>query len=204
MEMENVAIIESIGTYLKSLREQKKITLEQVSEATRIKTRLLDEIEKDIFTNLGGLGYAKAMIVNYARYLGADEDRILNLFHEKFSQKPIHISHDKSIQPKKILLPEQIFGIILLLVLIVALTSLVVYLYQKDIITWPPFKKIDAKIDVKSTIFEPDTTKIFLQQQPEPEKEVKEEINQQALQDSTDYLNDLLFKGKESPFDYEE
>lgn len=133
--MENVALIESIGAYLKSVRKHKKLSLEQISEATRIKVRLLNDIENDIFTNLGGLGYAKAMIVNYARFLDADQVKILELFNEKFSQKPIHISHDKSIQPKKIILHQNFFAFILLLVVIIILTSLVIYLYKNDIIT---------------------------------------------------------------------
>ncbi|MCK5346951.1 MAG: helix-turn-helix domain-containing protein, partial [Candidatus Heimdallarchaeota archaeon] len=103
--MENVAIIESIGTYLKSLREQKKITLEQISESSRMKVRLLVEIENDVFSNLGGIGYAKAMIINYARHLEADEEKILMIFNEKFNQKPIHISREKSIEEKKYVLP---------------------------------------------------------------------------------------------------
>lgn len=203
MEMENVAIIESIGAYLKSLRQQKRLSLEQISDATRIKVRLLDEIENDIFTNLGGLGYAKAMVINYARFLGADEDKILNLFNEKFSQKPIHISHEKSIQPKKIMLPENIFGIILLIAVIIALTFLVIYLYNNDIITWPPFKKIESKIDVNKEIFEPDTTSVLNKLRTGPEIEPSEELNQQALLDTTDYLNELLFKDKENPFNYD-
>ncbi|MCF7793434.1 MAG: helix-turn-helix domain-containing protein [Candidatus Cloacimonetes bacterium] len=203
MEIENVAIIESIGAYLKSLRQQKKLSLEQVSNATRIKVRLLDEIENDIFTNLGGLGYAKAMVINYTRFLGADEEKILNLFNEKFSQKPIHVSHEKSIQPKKIMLPENIFGIILLIAVIIALTFLVIYLYNNDIITWPPFKKIESKIDVNKDIFEPDTTSVLNRLRTEPEIEPSSELNQQALLDSTDYLNDLMFKDKESPYNYE-
>lgn len=201
--MENVALIESIGAYLKSLREQKKLTLEQVSTATRIKVRLLDEIENDIFNNLGGLGYAKAMVVNYARYLSADEEKILNLFNEKFSQKPIHISHDKSIQPKKIMLPENIFGIILLFVVIIALSYLVLYLFRNDIISWPPFKKIESKIDIKQEIFQPDTTSTLNKFRTDPEIESAESLNQQALLDSTDYLDELIFKDTESPYNYD-
>ncbi|HPR18254.1 MAG TPA: helix-turn-helix domain-containing protein [Candidatus Cloacimonadota bacterium] len=204
MEKENVAIIESIGVYLKSVRQRNKLTLEQISEATRIKVRLLDDIENDIFTNLGGLGYAKAMVLNYARHIGADEEKILNLFNEKFSQKPIYISHDKSIQPKKIILPENFLGIILLVVVVIALTCLIVYLFRNDVISWPPFKKIQSKIDVNQELFVPDTTSTLNRLRPIPQETEEPAIDQEALHDTTDYLNDLLFKGKESPLNYEE
>ncbi len=204
MEIDNVAIIESIGAYLKSLRQQKKLSLEQISETTRIKVRLLEDIENDIFTNLGGLGYAKAMVINYARHLGADETKVLNLINEKFSQKPMHISREKSIQPRKIMLPQNIFGIFLLIVIIAALTSLVIYLYKNDIITWPPFQKIESKIDVKQDIFVPDTTSTLQKLRSQPEPEYESSINQHALLDTTDYLNELMFKNKNSPLNYEE
>ena len=202
--MENVAIIESIGAYLKSIRRKKKLTLEQISEATCIKIRLLNDIENDNFSNLGGLGYAKAMIINYANQLEADEEKILELFNEKFDQKPIHVSRVRSIQPKKIVIPQNFFALILLLVVIVILTSLVFYLYKNDIITWPPFTKLDNTVKVKQTAIISDSTSTLekLRQKIVPEE--PSSINADALQDTTDYLNELMFKDKESPLNYED
>lgn len=201
--MENVALIESIGAYLKSVRKHKKLNLEQVSDAIRIKVRLLNDIENDVFTNLGGLGYAKAMIINYARHLDADQEKILELFNEIFNQKPIHISHDKSIQPKKIVLHQNFFAFLLLLVVIIILTNLVIYLYKNDIITWPPFTRLETKTEVKKTATTPDTASTLKKLQQEVVQEESNSININALQDTTDYLNELLFKDKESPLNYE-
>jgi cytoskeletal protein RodZ len=202
--MENVAIIESIGAYLQSVRKHKRLSLEQVSEATRIKVRLLNDIEKDIFTNLGGLGYAKAMIINYAKHLDADQEKIMEIFNEKFDQKPIHISRGKSIQPKKIIIPQNFFAFLLLFIVIVILTSLVIYLYKNEIITWPPFTRLENKIEVKYSTIKPDTTSTLKKLELESIKEVPSTLNKTALQDTTDYLNNLLFKDKDSPLNYEE
>ena len=200
--MDNVALIESIGTYLRSLRLIKKLTLEQVSEATRIKVRLLNDIEKDVFTNLGGLGYAKAMISNYARFLDADQEKILELFNEKFNKKPTHIAHDKSIQPKKIIIPQSFFALLLLLVVVIILTSLVIYLYKNEIITWPPFTRLDT--ESKKTTIKADTTSTLQRLRQDVAKEESKPLNHNALQDTTDYLNKLLFKDRKSPLNYEE
>lgn len=201
--MENVAIIESIGAYLKSLREQKKLTLEEISQISRIKVRLLEEIENDVFSNLGGVGYAKAMIINYARHLDADEEKILASFNEKFNQKPIHIPRDKSIEEKKFVLPANFLYLVLLIVLILFLTFLVIYLYKNDVISWPPFSRNEKdKIEVKEDLLEPktgseDTLKADTLATASP-------LTDLALHDTTDYLNELLFKDKISPFNYEE
>ncbi|RLC54156.1 MAG: hypothetical protein DRH79_01485 [Candidatus Cloacimonadota bacterium] len=204
--MENVALIESIGSYLKSLREQKKMTLEEISEMTRIKVRLLEEIENDIFSNLGGVGYAKAMIINYAKHLGADEEKILSIFNEKFSQRPIHISREKSIEEKKYVLPSNFFAMILLVAVIIVLTVLIIYLYNNDILSWPPFNKVDRdKIEVKKEVFNPDTELNKLEEEAAEILDEKKDagLNKQALHDTTDYLNELMFKDKESPLNYE-
>lgn len=200
--MENVALIESIGAYLKSLREQKKMTLEQISEITRIKVRLLDEIENDVFSNLGGVGYAKAMIINYAKHMNADEEKIMAIFNEKFSQKPSHISREKSIEEKRLVLPANFFAILLLIAVIITLTVLVVYLYNNDILSWPPFIKAEKdKIEIKEEIFTPETELNDLEEEAATGE--ASGINKHALHDTTDYLNDLMFKDKKSPLNYE-
>ena len=204
--MENVALIESIGAYLKSLREQKKITLEKVSENIRIKVRLLEDIENNVFTNLGGTGYAKAMIINYARNLGADEEKILHLFDEQINQKPEFVPHVKSIQPKKLFIPPKIFLFFLLIIVIIALTYLIIHLYSNNVLTWPPFKKTEQKTETIKKVESPVKTQTFdLQEKRDTLKEVDQTaFNETALRDTTDYLNEFMFKDKESPFNFDE
>jgi cytoskeletal protein RodZ len=204
--MENVALIESIGAYLKSLREQKKITLEKVSEKTRIKVRLLEDIENNVFTNLGGTGYAKAMIINYARNLGADEEKILHLFDEQMNQKPKFVPHVKSIQPKKLIIPPKIFLFFLLIIVIIALTYLVIHLYKNNVQVWPPFKKTEQKTETAKKVETPVKPQTFdLQEKSDELKEVEQStINESVLRDTTDYLNEFMFKDKESPFNFDE
>ena len=201
--MENVAIIESIGAYLKSLREQKKITLEKVSENIKIKVRLLEDIENNVFTNLGGTGYAKAMIINYARNLGADEEKILHLFDEQMNQKPKFVPHDKSIQPKKLIIPPKIFLLFLLIIVIIALAYMIIHLYSNNVLTWPPFKKAEQKTEKVEKTVKPQT--FDLQEKKDELKEVEQStIDETALRDTTDYLNEFMFKDKESPFNLDE
>ena len=204
--MENVALIESIGAYLKSLREQKKITLEKVSENIRIKVRLLEDIENNVFTNLGGTGYAKAMIINYARNLGADEEKILHLFDEQINQKPEFVPHVKSIQPKKLFIPPKIFLFFLLIIVIIALTYLIIHLYSNNVLTWPPFKKTEQKTETIKKVESPVKTQTLdLQEKRDTLKEVDQTaFNETALRDTTDYLNEFMFKDKESPFNFDE
>ncbi|MBT4332985.1 MAG: hypothetical protein HOD64_06880, partial [Candidatus Cloacimonetes bacterium] len=78
--------------------------------------------------------------------------------------------------------------------------------------TWPPFKRADSGMQIKSNKkLEEPAEKASSKIVPEIEKEDKmvklEQLaNPEAtvVNDSVDYLDELLFKDKESPFNYNE
>ena len=201
--MENNESIESIGNYLKSIREKKKLTIDQVSKKTRIKTRFLEDIEKDNFNNLGGIGYAKVIVLSYARAIEAEEKHIIELLKEKFNKKPKYFSRTKSIQPRKLILPTNFFSIIFLIIVVILLTLLVINLYKSDILTWPPFRRVEKKVEIKQNNKKQKITeKLDLKEKETEEDQIK--INKEALKDTTDYLDEFMFKDKKSPYNYDE
>ena len=62
--------MKGIGVILKKEREDKKITLEQVEEATKIRRKYLEAIEREEFSLLPGEVYVKGFIATYLKYLG--------------------------------------------------------------------------------------------------------------------------------------
>ena len=65
--------MESLGARLKREREQRKITLEEISLSTKIGTRFLLAIEEDQFDQLPGGIFNKGFVKAYARSVGVDE-----------------------------------------------------------------------------------------------------------------------------------
>jgi cytoskeleton protein RodZ len=65
--------VESFGARLKREREQRKITLEEISLSTKIAGRFLLAIEEEHFDRLPGGIFNKGFVKAYARYLGLDE-----------------------------------------------------------------------------------------------------------------------------------
>jgi cytoskeleton protein RodZ len=65
--------VESFGTRLKREREQRKITLDDISVSTKIGTRFLSALEEDRFDQLPGGVFNKGFVRAYARHLGLDE-----------------------------------------------------------------------------------------------------------------------------------
>ncbi len=65
--------MESLGARLKREREQRKMTLDEISTSTKIGTRFLIAIEDEQFDQLPGGIFNKGFIKAYARAVGVDE-----------------------------------------------------------------------------------------------------------------------------------
>ena len=83
--------LESIGQYLRGLREQKKLSLEDVEQATKIRLHNLRAIESDQIAERVAAPYARGFLKTYAEFLGADGAAVVERFrvlHEEVSPEP--------------------------------------------------------------------------------------------------------------------
>lgn len=78
--------MESIGPYLKQVRESKGFTLEHVASLTRIQTKTLEALEAEQFAQLPQPVFIRGFLRTYARTLGIDEEDVLRRFAEASSQ----------------------------------------------------------------------------------------------------------------------
>ncbi len=76
----DAAPMTSFGEMLKRERELRGITLREVSEATKISIRYLEALERNEFTYLPGGAFTRGFIRAYAKYIGADEDEMVNAY----------------------------------------------------------------------------------------------------------------------------
>src|SRR5882757_7443880 len=67
----------SFGQKLKSEREKRAITLDQISSSTKIGTRMLQALEEENFDQLPGGIFNKGFVRAYARHVGLDEDQTI-------------------------------------------------------------------------------------------------------------------------------
>lgn len=71
-----------IGDKLKSAREAKGLSIEDIEKATKIQSRYLTAIEKNEFDKLPGDFYVRAFIRQYAQVVGLDGKELLSDYHE--------------------------------------------------------------------------------------------------------------------------
>lgn len=117
---------ESFGEYLKREREYRHITLDEVSQATKIRKYYLDAIERDEYNLLPGDSYLKGFVRSYAKYIGIDpDDTVLRLesYLKQFETKKTPLPVKRSIMTKS----SRVYVIIAIagILVIVALAGIV-------------------------------------------------------------------------------
>jgi cytoskeletal protein RodZ len=88
----------TLGEELKRRREERGITLNDISEATRIGTRFLKAIETDNFSILPGGIYTRNFIRSFAEQVGMGEDEAMTLYHQQVTGQ----SPDSGSQPSTV------------------------------------------------------------------------------------------------------
>jgi cytoskeletal protein RodZ len=72
--------VPSFGEELRRERELRRITLREVSEATKINLRYLDALEHNEFRHLPGGVFNKGFVRAYAEFIGADPEAMVNSY----------------------------------------------------------------------------------------------------------------------------
>jgi cytoskeleton protein RodZ len=77
---------QTIGQRLKAEREEQRLTLEKVFEATRIRVQYLQALEEDDLSVMPSPVQARGYLRNYAEYLGVDVEQMLHELREMNAQ----------------------------------------------------------------------------------------------------------------------
>lgn len=142
-----------VGQRLKEVRLSKNLTLEQVSQATKIKTAFLDAIEKGEYQKLPSSAYAQGFIRNYAQYLELPKREVLAFFRREFDEAefykvlPDGFSQKESFPTFRIKLHQSVaIGVISLILL----CGYLVYQYRFAFIN-PPLEVYTPQDDIQIT-----------------------------------------------------
>jgi cytoskeletal protein RodZ len=78
----------TVGIILKESRLSKKLSLDQVEQATKIRKKFLVDIENDQYDNLPSVAYAKGFIKNYSNFLGLNTNNVMAFFRRQTTEVP--------------------------------------------------------------------------------------------------------------------
>lgn len=80
--------MKTVGSMLQSERVLKGLTLRQVELGTKIRLKFLEAIEKDDFSPMPSISYAKGFVKNYAEFLGLSSETVLAFFRRQTTDIP--------------------------------------------------------------------------------------------------------------------
>jgi len=78
--------LETLGEYLKSKREARNVTLEEIAEATRIRKTILEAIENDRQDLIPPRVFTQGFLKSYASYLELDESDVVKRYQEALEE----------------------------------------------------------------------------------------------------------------------
>ncbi len=90
---------ESLGKYLKKEREDRNLTLKEVSKQIKVRESYLKAVEEDRHDLLPSATYVKGFLSAYAKYLGLDSKEVLRRYEE--AQREEKGSQPEVLPPKE-------------------------------------------------------------------------------------------------------
>jgi len=108
--------MESLGEKLKTTREEKGLTLDQISRETNISIRYLEALETENFAIFPGEPYVIGFIKNYGSYLELDNLKLISLYRAlRIQEQPIPVEQLLKSPPK---LPRFIIPMVIILAIL--------------------------------------------------------------------------------------
>jgi cytoskeleton protein RodZ len=114
-----------LGQLLREAREQKRVSLEQVEEATRVRQKFLQALEEEDYGALPAETYVKGFLRTYAMYLELDPDEVIALYEGREDEGKEALPQPGFFQPMDIsmaapswLTPDLVIGALLIVVLL--------------------------------------------------------------------------------------
>ncbi len=92
---------ETLGSYLKTQRESKKISLREVAKNTRVREPILKAIEEDQHDLLPPPTYVKGFLLAYAKYLRLDPNDVFLRYERVLKGEPVTPPPPSSPKPKQ-------------------------------------------------------------------------------------------------------
>jgi cytoskeleton protein RodZ len=104
----------AFGDRLRREREMRGVTLDEITESTKISRRHLEALEKEHFDQLPGGVFNKGFVRAYAHFLGIDEDQAVADYSAASNEQPepenkfpleVHEEPDRDLNPRRSSLP---------------------------------------------------------------------------------------------------
>lgn len=146
----------SLGQDLKRERELRGISLKEISSSTKISLRFLQALEEDRLDILPSKFFIKAILRAYAKFIGLEEDYVLNKYYEASLELEQSLESKQIKRKTRPVVTKNIKKLIYAVALIIILLLFLFFLYYLFFLkkqTSPPIEEPKA-----STLLQQETT----------------------------------------------
>lgn len=121
----------TVGEYLQNGRMKKRLTLDQIEKAIKIRVKFLDAIEKNQFEKLPDPTFAKGFIRNYAAFLGLSTFDTMAFYRRQVDEGKSKHLPTRGLTPllKKFSITPQIFTGVLVSIALLCFFGYLIFSY---------------------------------------------------------------------------
>lgn len=125
------------GERLKEERIKKGLTIEDVSQGTKIRPNFLEYIEKSEYGKLPSATFAHGFVRNYSSFLGLPEEEVLGLFKREFDEEKVFrvLPEGMGKDVDRPIIRTNLSQVFLIGILFVALLGFILFQYKDAIIS---------------------------------------------------------------------
>lgn len=170
----------SIGAYIKELRESKELTINDLAKLTLMKERELSLLEDDKIEEMGGFGYAKSCAYSIVKKLNGNSSKLISIIENNYpEEKKIVYKTIGYKEEKKFLISlNYVFGFVIFV--IVALFIV----YVARLIKNRNFSIVNARQEIEEVAKEKEVEEKVIIELPAPSKRGKNKVVIDDLNDS--------------------
>ncbi|MDI3534141.1 MAG: hypothetical protein PWQ82_506 [Thermosediminibacterales bacterium] len=151
--------MKQIGEKLKSARIKKELTLDDISQETKIKVKYLKNIEEGEFDKIpGGEPYVKGFIKNYASCVDINGEEIIQEYKKLNKEDPDQLTDEKSDEQSITIFPEKVsfkntflYKAAALLIIVIVIISIFFVFKKNDLPQNQESLNIQQKAEIDNT-----------------------------------------------------
>lgn len=137
--------MKTIGTFLKSARVEKTISIEELEERTHIRVSFLQALEEDRWDGLPEYPVVQGFVKSVAAALGANREQAIALLRRDYPQKKLMINPKPDIANKSSFMGQKLVFFFLSLVVFLIVGGYLFYQYKT--FTSPPMLVVASPVD---------------------------------------------------------
>jgi transcriptional regulator with XRE-family HTH domain len=136
--------MKTIGQVLENARKEKKISLQELEETTKIKESFIESIEKEKWDDLPPFPTVLGFVKSISSALGIDEKMAVAVFKRDYPPKKLSINRKPDLSEKPSWNPKQAFilGISILIILILGYLG-----FQYKRFVSPPMLSVQSPVE---------------------------------------------------------